>query len=160
MPEPSSALTSTEITAIRNFVFTGGGLFMIADHAGADRNSDGIDAAGVFNALMGSPSIFGITYNDNSSDKTFGWFDDHPDGNFTTDTTSPILFTGAFGNPSSSPGLGLFGSSSMTLSGAAKGHVWKTPSTHDTSTVVTFATSTYGTRRLPAVGDASTAEHA
>src|SRR5258708_4996140 len=158
--EPNIAFTSAEITAIRSFVQNGGGLFMIADHAGADRNSDGIDAAGVFNALMGSPSIFGITYNDNSSDKTFGWFDDHPDGNFTTDTTSPIIFTGAFGNPSSSRGLGLFGSSSMTLSGAAKGHVWKTTSTHDTSTGVTFATSTYGTGRVAAVGDSSTGEDA
>ncbi len=160
IPEPNIAFTSAEITAIRSFVQNGGGLFMIADHAGADRNSDGIDAAGVFNALMGSPSIFGITYNDNSSDKTFGWFDDHPDGNFTTDTTSPIIFTGAFGNPSSSRGLGLFGSSSMTLSGAAKGHVWKTTSTHDTSTGVTFATSTYGTGRVAAVGDSSTGEDA
>ena len=96
MPEPNIALTSTEITAIRNFVFNGGGLFMISDHAGADRNSDGIDAAGVFNALMGSPSIFGITYNDNSADATFGWFDNHPDGNFTTDTASPIIWTGAY----------------------------------------------------------------
>src|SRR5207302_389953 len=83
---------------------------------GADRNSDGIDAAGVFNALMGSPSIFGITYNDNSADKTFGWFDDHPDVNYTTDTTSAIIWAGAFGVPSSTKGLGLFGSSSMTLS--------------------------------------------
>ena len=31
MPEPNIALTSTEITAIRNFVFNGGGLFMIAE---------------------------------------------------------------------------------------------------------------------------------
>src|SRR5258708_33923767 len=100
MPEPSSALTSTEITAIRNFVFNGGGLFMIADHAGADRNNDGIDAAGVFNALMGSPSVFGITYNDNSADRTFGWFDDHPDHNYPTVTTPPIIFTGTFGGPS------------------------------------------------------------
>src|SRR5437870_3058252 len=87
--------------------------FPTPDQAGADRNSDGIDAAGVFNALMGSPSLFGITYNDNSADKTFGWFDDHPDGNFTTDTTSPIIWTGAFGVPSSTRGLGLFGSSTM-----------------------------------------------
>ncbi len=160
MPEPNIALTSTEITAIRNFVQNGGGLFMIADHAGSDRNNDGIDAAGVFNALMGSPSLFGITYNDNSADKTFGWFDDHPDGNFTIDTTSPIIWTGAFGMPSSSRGLGLFGSSSMTLSGAAKGHVWKTTSTHDTSTGVTFATSTYGTGRIAAIADSSVTEDA
>jgi hypothetical protein len=160
MPEPNIALTSAEITAIRNFVFNGGGLFMIADHAGADRNSDGIDAAGVFNALMGSPSVFGITYNDNSADKTFGWFDDHPDGNFTTDTSSAIIWTGAYGVPSSSRGLGLFGSSSMTLSGAAKGHVWKTTSTHDTSSGVTYATSTYGTGRVAAIGDSSVTEDA
>lgn len=160
MPEPNIALTSAEITAIRNFVQNGGGLFMIADHAGSDRNNDGIDAAGVFNALMGSPSLFGITYNDNSADKTFGWFDDHPDGNFTIDTTSPIIWTGAFGVPSSSRGLGLFGSSSMTLTGAAKGHVWKTTSTHDTSTGVTFATSTYGTGRIAAIADSSVTEDA
>jgi hypothetical protein len=160
MPEPNIALTSTEITAIRNFVQNGGGLFMISDHAGADRNNDGIDAAGVFNALMGSPSIFGITYNDNSSDTTFGWFDDHPDVNYTTDTSSPIVWTGAFGVPSSTKGLGLFGSSSMTLSGVAKGHVWKTTSTHDTSTGVTYATSTYGTGRIAAIADSSVTEDA
>jgi hypothetical protein len=160
MPEPNVALTSTEITAIRNFVFNGGGLFMISDHAGADRNSDGIDAAGVFNALMGSPSVFGITYNDNSADKTFGWFDDHPDVNYTTDTTSKIIWSGAFGVPSSTKGLGLFGSSSMTLSGAAKGHVWKTTSTHDTSSGVTYATSTYGSGRVAAIADSSVTEDA
>jgi len=160
MPEPNIALTSTEITAIRNFVFNGGGLFMISDHAGADRNSDGIDAAGVFNQLMGSPSIFGITYNDNSADSTFGWFDDHPDHNYTTVTSSPIIFTGTFGVPSATKGLGLFGSSSMTLSGAAQGHVWKTTSTHDTSTGVTYATSTYGTGRIAAIADSSVTEDA
>jgi hypothetical protein len=160
MPEPNIALTSTEITAIRNFVFNGGGLFMIADHAGADRNSDGIDAAGVFNALMGTPSVFGITYNDNSSDATFGWFDNHPDGNFTTDTASPIIWTGAYGVPSSTKGLGLFGSSSMTLTGAAKGHVWKTTVTHDTSSGVTYATSTYGSGRIAAIADSSVTEDA
>lgn len=160
MPEPNIALTSTEITAIRNFVQNGGGLFMISDHAGADRNNDGIDAAGVFNQLMGSPSLFGIVYNDNSSDSTFGWFDDHPDGNFTTITSSPIIWSGTYGVPSSSRGLGLFGSSSMTLSGAAKGHVWKTTSTHDTSTGVTYATSNYGTGRIAAIADSSITEDA
>ena len=55
IPEPNIAFTSAEITAIRSFVQNGGGLFMIADHAGADRNNDGIDAAGVFNQLDGEP---------------------------------------------------------------------------------------------------------
>ena len=159
MPEPNIALTSSEITAIRAFVQNGGGLFMIADHAGADRNNDGIDAAGVFNQLMGSPSVFGIVYNDNSSDSTFGWFDNHPDDNYTSDATSVIIH-GAFGVPSAGRGLGLFGSTSMTVSGAAKGHVWKTGVSNTSTSGITFATSTYGTGRVAAVGDSSTGEDA
>ena len=159
IPEPNVAFTSAEITAIRSFVQNGGGLFMIADHAGSDRNNDGIDSAGVFNQLMGSPSVFGIVYNDNSADKTFGWFDNHPDDNFTGDATSPIIH-GTFGVPSAGRGLGLFGSTTMTLSGAAKGHVWKTGVSNTSTSGVTFATSTYGTGRVAAVGDSSTAEDA
>jgi hypothetical protein len=164
MPEPNIQLTAAEIAAIRSYVQNGGGLFMISDHAGADRNNDGIDAAGVFNALMGSPSIFGITFGDNSASTTTDWFDDHPDVNYTADMTSPIIWTGPFGIPSSTKGLGLFGSTSMTLSTAAnpnvKGHVWKTTGTRDTATLVTFATSKFGTGRVAAVGDSSTAEDA
>jgi len=158
IPEPNIRFTSTEITAIRNFVQNGGGLFMIADHAGADRNSDGWDAAGIFNDLMGSPSVFGITYNDNSADKTYGWFDNAPDDNYTSDTSSKIIWAGQFGAPSSGRGLGLFGSTTMTLSGAAKGHVWKTGVSNTSTSGVTFATSTYGTGRVAAVGDSSTGE--
>jgi hypothetical protein len=160
IPEPNVRFTAAEITAIRSFVQNGGGLFMISDHAGADRNNDGWDAPEIFNEVVGSPSVFGITFNANSADTTLGWFDDHPNGNFTTDTTSPIVWTGAYGNPSSTRGLGLFGSTTMVLTGAAKGHIWRTTSTHDTSTGVTFATSTYGTGRVAAVGDSSTAEDA
>jgi Big-like domain-containing protein len=160
IPEPNVRFTTTEVTAIRSFVQNGGGLLMIADHAGADRNNDGWEPPEIFNDLMGSPSLFGITYDTNSADRTYGWFDDHPDGNFTTDVSSPIVWAGAYGVPSSSRALGLFGSTSMTLSGNAKGHVWRTIATHDTSTGVTFATSTYGTGRVAAVGDSSITEDA
>ena len=160
IPEPNIRLTAAEITAIRSFVQNGGGLLMIADHAGADRNNDGWDPPAIFNDMMGSPSVFGITYNANSADKTLGWFDDHPDVNYTADTTSPIVWAGAFGVPSSTKGLGLFGSTSMVLSGGAKGHIWRTTSTKDTATGVTFATSTYGTGRIAAVGDSSVDEDA
>ncbi|GAC1432466.1 MAG: hypothetical protein NVSMB68_04940 [Thermoanaerobaculia bacterium] len=160
MPEPNIRLTTPEIIAIRNFVQHGGGLLMIADHAGSDRNNDGWDAAGIFNDMMGSPSVFGILFNDHAWDTALGRFDDHPDGNFTANTTSPIIYTGPFGRPSPSRGLGLYGSTSMTISGAARGHVWRTRSTRDSSTGVTFATSTYGSGRVAAVGDSSTAEDA
>ncbi len=41
IPEPNVRFTATESSAIRSFVQNGGGLLMIADHAGADRNNDG-----------------------------------------------------------------------------------------------------------------------
>jgi hypothetical protein len=160
IPEPNTRFTAAEITAIRSFVQNGGGLLMIADHAGADRNNDTWEPPAIFNDLMGSPSVFGITYNTVKTDTQYGWFDDHPDVNYTTDTTSPIIYTGAYGVPSTTKGLGLFGSTSMTLSGNAKGHIWRTIATHDTSTGVTFATSTYGTGRVAAVGDSSITEDA
>ncbi len=164
-PDQSGITSSTpetywKVTAIRAFVQNGGGLLMIADHAGADRNNDGWEPPAIFNDLMGSPSLFGITYNTSSADRTYGWFDDHPDVNYTTDTTSQIIYTGPFGSPSSTKGLGLFGSTSMTITGAAKGHIWRTVATHDTSSGVTFATSTYGTGRIAAVGDSSITEDA
>jgi len=160
LTEPNIRYTAAEITAVKSFVQNGGGLFLISDHAGADRNSDGWDAAGIFNELMGSPSAFGITFNDNSADKTFGWFDNSPDDNYTTDTTSPIVFTGTYGNPSAGRGLGLFGSTTMTISGAAKAHIWKTGVAKGSTTGVTYATSTYGTGRVAAVGDSSIVEDA
>src|SRR4051812_39091679 len=40
IPEPNIRFTTAEVTAIRSFVQNGGGLLMISDHAGADRNSD------------------------------------------------------------------------------------------------------------------------
>ncbi|MER5695488.1 hydrolase, partial [Streptomyces mirabilis] len=41
LPEPNTLFTTAEKTAIMTFVKNGGGLFMISDHTGADRNNDG-----------------------------------------------------------------------------------------------------------------------
>ncbi|MBK6900740.1 MAG: hypothetical protein IPH09_16310 [bacterium] len=49
IPEPQSPFTEAEIEAVRQFVFAGGSLFVVADHNGSDRDGDGWD----------SPSIFG-----------------------------------------------------------------------------------------------------
>ncbi|MCU1245747.1 MAG: hypothetical protein JWN02_1657 [Acidobacteria bacterium] len=157
LPEPNIRLTSTEITAIRNFVNAGGGLLLISDHAGADRNNDGWDPPTILNELVGT--VMGITFNANSADTTAGWFDNSPDDNYTTDTSSPIIFTGPYGSPSAGRGLGLFGSTSMTVSGTGKAHIWKSGAAHGT-TLVTYATSTYGAGRVAAVGDSSITEDA
>ncbi len=49
IPEPQNPFTTSEIEAVRQFVFGGGSLFFITDHNSSDRNSNGWD----------SPSIFG-----------------------------------------------------------------------------------------------------
>ncbi|ARU59997.1 hypothetical protein CBW65_02150 [Tumebacillus avium] len=50
LPEPNTNFTSTEKTAINNFVLSSGkGLYVIADHANSDRNSDGWDSVEIFN---------------------------------------------------------------------------------------------------------------
>ena len=64
--EPNIRFTSAEKTAILQFVYHGGGLFMISDHDRSDRNSDGIDSPSVWNDLMQHNSVqtdpFGITF--------------------------------------------------------------------------------------------------
>ncbi|MCE1189854.1 MAG: T9SS type A sorting domain-containing protein [Ignavibacteria bacterium] len=50
--EPNTQFTQSERTALVNYVKNGGGLLIISDHAGADRNSDGWDAVHVWNDLF------------------------------------------------------------------------------------------------------------
>ena len=52
LDEPNILFTAAEKTAILQFVQNGGGLFIIADHANSDRNSDGYDSPEIFNDLM------------------------------------------------------------------------------------------------------------
>jgi|GEM_PF-3922454 len=49
IPEPNIKFAPEEEQAIVEYVKGGGGLYMIADHAGADRNNDGWDAVKIFN---------------------------------------------------------------------------------------------------------------
>ncbi|MGZ3457350.1 MAG: lamin tail domain-containing protein [Archangium sp.] len=161
LPEPNTRYTTAERTAIQNFVKNGGGLFMIPDHSGSDRNSDGWDSPMIMNELMTGVS-WGIHFQ--VANESNNWFDDHPDSKFTTDTSSPIIFTGPYGAATVGKGLGLFGSTSMTLSPSSnpnvKGHVWMTTGTAGSTSQVTFATSTDGTGRIAAVTDSSPAEDA
>lgn len=160
LPEPNVPLTGPEKTAILQFVQNGGGLFMIGDHAGADRNGDGWDAAEVLNDL--GEAAFGIHFQ--VSGEANSWFDDHPDDNYTTDTSSPIVFTGPAGAATVNRGLGFYGTTSMTLNPtinpSVKGHVWMNSGTPGTLTQVTFATATYGMGHVAAIGDSSPAEDA
>ncbi len=57
MPEPNAPLSAAEKTAILRFVQGGGGFFLIVDHTGSDRNSDGWDSVRIANDLMSSNGV-------------------------------------------------------------------------------------------------------
>ena len=50
--EPNIRFTAVEDTAIMQFVRNGGGLFMISDHEGSDRNNDGYDSPHIWQLFM------------------------------------------------------------------------------------------------------------
>jgi len=163
--EPQNPLAPSEKAAILAFVAAGGGLFLVADHETSDRDCDGWDAPHVFNDLTSATSassagVFGIWFRVNGLEDqgSEDWFDDAVDANVETAPGDPIIH-GPFG--SGAGGLGLFGSTSMDLNPAdnpsVAAHVWRTGQAHGT-TRVTFATATYGSGRVAAIGDSSPAD--
>ena len=62
MCEPNTRLTATEKTALVQFIQNGGGLYMIIDHNGSDRNFDGWDSPHIMlDWLSTVGNLFGVT---------------------------------------------------------------------------------------------------
>src|SRR6195952_78518 len=66
LPEPNILLTAAEKKAVMTFVQNGGGLFLIVDHSGSDRNNDGEDSVEIGTDLMTNNGVdntdpFGLT---------------------------------------------------------------------------------------------------
>lgn len=150
LPEPNTLFTTAEKTAIMTFVKNGGGLFMVSDHTGADRNNDGYDAVEIFNDLM----------TDNSVDSTdpFGFSIDTLDVGSgypaaISDSTDAVLH-GAFGNVTKSL---IADGTTATLkpsdNSAVKGLVYR--SGYSGNTGAFFATSTFGSGKVAFWGDSS-----
>ncbi|MFF7168588.1 hydrolase [Streptomyces pseudovenezuelae] len=150
LPEPNTLFTTAEKTAIMTFVKNGGGLFMISDHTGADRNNDGEDAVEILNDLM----------TDNSVDSTdpFGFSidslsisSDYPSA--ISDSSSPVLH-GSFGTVTKSL---IASGTTATLKPAdnanVKGLLYRTGYSGNTGAF--FATSTFGSGRVAFWGDSS-----
>lgn len=149
--EPNIRFTTTEKTAILQFVQNGGGLFMVGNHSGSDRNNDSWDAPAIWNDLMASNGIkvnpFGITFDLVSFSQTTS--------NFASISGNPIL-QGSAGNPvqmkfSSGTTMTL----NKTLNPNATGLVFKTGASTTGSVNVMFAQSRYGTGKVAAIGDSS-----
>ncbi|WP_327370060.1 hydrolase [Streptomyces sp. NBC_01217] len=150
LPEPNTLFTTAEKTAIMNFVKNGGGLFMVSDHTGADRNNDGQDAVEIFNDLMSNNSVdstdpFGFSVD------TLSVGSDHPTA--ISDSTNPVLH-GSFGTVTKSL---IASGTTATLKPAdnstVKGLLYRTGYSGNTGAF--FATSTFGSGRVAFWGDSS-----
>ncbi|MEP7014476.1 MAG: hypothetical protein ABI925_03465 [Verrucomicrobiota bacterium] len=140
--EPNIAFTAAEKTAILNYVFAGGAIFMVSDHDQSDRNNDGIDSVGVWNDLLGATSVFGFKFNT---------VDISPTGVADTSLSNPLTH-GPAGTVTS---LKYVNGATMTITDATIAHaaVWQT-SAHS-STQVMALYGTYGAGKFVAVGDSS-----
>lgn len=153
LPEPNILFTAAEKTAIMKFVQNGGGLFLVVDHNGSDRNNDGADSPAIANDLMTNNSVdssdpfgFSVDLKDISSD--------HPVA--ISDSTNPVLH-GAFGNVSKSL---IADGTTETLKPAdnpnVKGLLYLSTGTVGGNSNAFFTTSTFGSGRVAIWADSST----
>ncbi|GHJ47149.1 hypothetical protein Cs7R123_44910 [Catellatospora sp. TT07R-123] len=152
LPEPNVLLSAAEKTAVMKFVQNGGGLFIVVDHTGSDRNNDGADSPKVINDLMTNNSV--------DSTDPFGFSVDllNIASGFpraVTAATNPVLH-GSFGNVT---GGAIYNGTTVTLHPAnnpnAKGLLYVSGATPGGNTGAFFATSTFGSGRVAIWGDSS-----
>jgi hypothetical protein len=151
--EPNIRFTNAEKTAILQFVFHGGGLFMISDHDLSDRNGDGIDSPSVWNDLMQNNTMqndpFGISFD-------LLKFDDKSK-NVRNLPGNPIL-DGPMGKVTE---LQFFAGTSMTLhpndNSSVEGLIYRSSSSFGNKNVL-FASATFGRGKVVALGDSSPAD--
>lgn len=149
--EPNIRFTTTEKQAILSFVNNGGGLFMISDHTGSDRNNDGWDSPAIWNDLM---------TNNGSVTNPFGFSVDLTNiseisSNVLTGNPSNVILHGSQGNVTQ---LQFNNGATLTLNSTAnpnvQGLVWQNTYAQSTTHVMS-ASSTYGTGRVYCVTDSS-----
>jgi len=148
--EPNIVFTTAEKTAIMNFIQNGGGLMMISDHNGSDRNNDGWDSPAIWNDLMTNNGIqsnpFGIAFDlvDISQTTT----------NIPSLPGDPLLH-GVMGDVTSAMWSdGTTMTLSPTSNSTIKGIIYKTGSAFgNTNAMVAY--SSYGSGKVVGVGDSS-----
>nr|WP_280726685.1 Ig domain-containing protein [Kitasatospora sp. MAA4] len=152
LPEPNIRLSDAEKTALMTFVQNGGGLFLISDHTGSDRNNDGWDSPKIINDLMSVNSVdsndpfgFSVDYNNIVSDYPVA----------IQDSTNPVL-NGPFGTVTHSL---IANGTSTTLHPAdnpnVRGLVYLSTATPSGTTGAFFTTSTFGKGRVALWDDSS-----
>ena len=151
--EPNIIFTAAEKTAMLNFVYNGGGLFIISDHSGADRNNDGNDPPHIWNDFFrnngsGNTNPFGIMLDSN---------DVSPNSTFVLSVpANDTILHGPMGNATR---LKYSQGTSMTINKSAnptvKGYFFTTAAGVTGSTNVLWATARYGNGKVVVAGDSS-----
>ena len=146
--EPNILFTTAEKTAMLNFVQNGGGLFMISDHVGSDRNNDGHDSPSIWNDFMtSSNNVFGITWAMNDFSQTSTNFANLPNDS---------LIHGPYGHPTK---LDYSDGSSLKINPALNPSVVGVVYVNGCSTVgdtgVMMCHARYGSGKVVATGDSS-----
>ncbi len=157
--EPNILFTAAEKTAIINFVSNGGSLFIIADHAGADRNNDGEDSPTIWNDLFNNNGIkvnpFGISFDTTNPNGGVYPSDFSQTSNKVLTSANPIT-RGTFGSVTK---IRFSGGTAITLNTTAnptiKGAVYATQSSVGSSSGAMVAYGSYGKGKIVAIGDSS-----
>lgn len=149
--EPNSLFSTSEKTALMNFVKNGGGLFVISDHNGSDRNSDGKDSPAIWNDFMTNNGVvsnpFGISFDLVSISQTTT--------NVATVSNDSILH-GKMGTVTQAMwSAGTTITLDKTANSTVQGFIYKTGSSTTGTTNVMFATAKYGNGKVAAIGDSS-----
>ena len=152
IPEPNIRFSTAEKTAIMRFVQAGGGLFLIVDHTGSDRNNDGYDSVAVVNDLLTNNGVdntdpFGFSVDTNNISS------ENPRA--ITDASNTVL-NGTFGHVTGSI---IRNGSTQTLhpanNASVKGLVLRSGFSQTGTTGWFFTTSTFGSGKVAIWGDSS-----
>ncbi len=145
--EPNIVFTATEKAAILNFVYNGGGIYMVSDHNGSDRNNDGWDSPHIWNDLMSNNTVqnnpFGLSVNLLDFSGGFG----------ITNVASDSVINGPYGTADQvdwSDGTSF--TIDTTVNPTVKGDVFKTGTS---ASDVLVAHGYYGKGRFAIMGDSS-----
>jgi hypothetical protein len=152
LPEPNAPLSAAEKTAIMLFVQRGGGLFLIVDHTGSDRDNDGWDSVRIGTDLMTNNTVDGTD--------PFGLSLDTVDVDSENAVAAHISGNPVLSGPAGTvTGAIIRDGSTQTLhpadNAAVRGLVWRPGASQTGSTGAFFSTSTFGSGRVAVWGDSS-----
>ncbi len=149
--EPQEPLFSAEKQAVYDFISAGGGVLMVADHCGSDRNHSGWDSPRVFNDMNIAAELGVIFYDDSMSydcDFTQNIF------RVSDDPADPIIH-GSFGTVSN---IKYNGTTEMEIFPATHpsvtGHAWRNPGSPEGNRYM-VVTCLYGNGKVALFPDSS-----